>query len=299
MIGSEMTMLKKEMGKFSKEEKGQGGKARGTHPSSEIVPGTGIHDSFQKSWVVEKYQRFAARNKGQKPILYLRTQAEWSRLTRNNFPMVGPYMAIPHPGLRHMPRRDPAELLHIPLKLESEETFNFLGFTEKRSHLLWDEYKREHLLGSKPGDLLRFAQSHLRTWTQRANFFNYPDDWMKYWNEQVELRLKNNSIYPPLLFIDPPFDPEGVAPNDWWYDLLGNRYNFLFDLDDIMRGLISGRRDRDWTSAKINPRFGIPKDQRVYPEYVRPAPIGNRALDRSVGGFLPSPDLINQLWEDF
>lgn len=82
-----------------------------------------------------------------------KVEANWG-----SFAVHGGCRTIPHPFYHDIPRRQPARILNIPLRMESEETF-FLGFTTEKAKQLWLEYSGNDITSSKAGDLVAFAQA--------------------------------------------------------------------------------------------------------------------------------------------
>lgn len=97
-----------------------------------------------------------------------------------------------------------------------------------------------------------------------------------YWARNVGFRTKEKRADPNLVIIDPPppilitevnealaavIPVAYVAQYDWWYDMIANRYNFLYQLEQI----ISGKKEADWMKAKIWEDYSMPREERVYP----------------------------------
>ncbi|MCJ1346941.1 hypothetical protein MMC31_005161 [Peltigera leucophlebia] len=200
-----------------------------------------------------------------------KVKANW-----DSFAVHDGYRTIPHPFYHDIPRRHPARLLHIPLRMESEETFFFLGFTAEKAKELWLEYSGNDITSSKAGDIVAFAQTYLKLIADTANRMCTLEAPADYWARNVGLRMKKKRVDPNLVLIDPPppiliteanpalaavIPGAYVAQYDWWYDMIANRYNFLYQLEQI----ISGKREADWMKAKVWEDYSMPRGERVYP----------------------------------
>ena len=210
-----------------------------------------------------------------KAIERYKVKANW-----DSFAVHDGYRTIPHPFYHDITRRHPARLLHIPLRMESEETFFFLGFTTEKAKELWLEYGGKDITSSKAGDLLAFAQTYLKLVAEMANRMYTSESPVDYWSRSVGLRTKNKQADPNLILIDPPppiliteanealaavIPGAYVAQYDWWYDMIANRYNFLYQLEQI----ISGKREADWLRAKVWENYNMPREERIYPHVQR------------------------------
>lgn len=215
---------------------------------------------------------------GQKNVMSAKAVERYKVKTNwDGFAVHDGYRTIPHPFYHDIPRRHPARLLQIPLRMESEETFFFLGFTTEKAKELWLEYSRNDITGSKAGDLVAFAQTYLKLIADTANRMCTFEPPVDYWARNVGLRTKKKRADPNLVLIDPP-PPiliteanEGlagvipgayVAQYDWWYDMIANRYNFLYQLEQI----ISGEKEADWMKARVWEDYSIPREERIYPQ---------------------------------
>lgn len=214
---------------------------------------------------------------GQKDIMSAQAVERYKvKANWDSFAVHGGYRTIPHPFYHDIPRRHPARILHIPLRMESEETFFFLGFTSEKARQLWLKYSGNDITGSKAGDLVAFAQTYVKLVADSANRMSTLEGPAAYWARNVGLRTKKKRADPNLVLIDPPppilitevnealatmIPGAYVAQYDWWYDMIANRYNFLYQLEQI----ISGRREADWMKAKIWENYSMPREERVYP----------------------------------
>lgn len=219
-----------------------------------------------------------------------KVKANW-----DSFAVHDGYRTIPHPFYHDIPRRHPARILHIPLRMESEETFFFLGFTAEKAKELWLEYSGNDITSSKAGDIVAFAQAYLKLIADTANRMRALEPPVDYWARNVGLRMKKKRADPNLVLIDPPpplliteandevIPGAYVAQYDWWYDMIANRYNFLYQLEQI----ISGTREADWMKAKVCEDFNMPREARVYPHMHRQS--GWHDEEEQIGPVSPSP----------
>lgn len=214
---------------------------------------------------------------GQKDIMSAQAIGRYKvKANWDSFAVHGGYRTIPHPFYHNIPRRHPARILHIPLRMESEETFFFLGFNTEKAKQLWLEYSGNDITSSKAGDLVAFAQTYIKLVADTANRMSTLEPPAAYWARNVGLRTKKKRADPNLVLIDPPppilitevnealaavIPGAYVAQYDWWYDMIANRYNFLYQLEQI----ISGKREADWMKAKVWEDYSMPREERVYP----------------------------------
>lgn len=235
---------------------------------------------------------------GQKDIMSAQAVERYKVKTNwDSFAVRGGYRTIPHPFYHDIPRRHPARILHIPLRMESEETFIFLGFTTEKAKQLWLEYSGNDITSSKAGDLLAFAQTYIKLVADTANRVSTLDP-ADYWARNVGLRTKKKRADPNHVLIDPP-PPiliteanealAAVIPGaydaqyDWWYDMIANRYNFLYQLEQI----ISGKREADWMKAKVWEDYSMPRKERVYPHMHKQ--LGRHDEEEQIGSVPSSP----------
>lgn len=114
------------------------------------------------------------------------------------------YRTIPHPFYHDIPRRHSARILHIPLRMESEGTYFFLGFSTEKSKQLWLEYSGNDIRRSKAGDLVAFAQTYIKFVADTANRMSTLEPPAAYWARNVGLRTKKKRADLNLVLIDPP-----------------------------------------------------------------------------------------------
>lgn len=251
--------------------------------NSIVKPSKKLFHSLQKKISQWKQATFCKaetlRNEllGQKDIMSAQAVERYKvRANWESFAVHGGYRTIPHPFYHEIPRRHPARILHIPLRMESEETFFFLGFTTEKAKQLWLEYSGNDIRSSKPGDLVAFAQTYIKFVADTANLMSMLEPPAAYWARNIGLRTKKKRADPNLVLIDPPppilitevnkvlaevIPRAYVAQYDWWYDMIANRYNFLYQLEQI----ISGKKEADWMKSKIWEDYSMPKEERVYP----------------------------------
>lgn len=106
-----------------------------------------LFHSLQRNFIKRKQGTFSKAEMpedellGQKDIISAQAVERYKvKANQDNFAVHGGYRKIPHPFYHDIPRRHPARILHIPLRMESEETFFFLGFTTEKTKQLWLEY---------------------------------------------------------------------------------------------------------------------------------------------------------------
>lgn len=117
-----------------------------------------------------------------------------------------------------------------------------------------------------------------------------------YWARNVGLRTRKKRADPNLVLTDPPLPILMTEANealatvipgayvtqyDWWYDMIANRYNFLYQLEQIM----SGKREADWMKAKAWEDYSIPRAERVYPHMHRQS--GRHDKEEQIGSVPP------------